>query len=232
MRQGLLFLMLALGIACAGLLFASLPARILLGWTATNFFLVAIGYFGLGGRIFGKRADGTVSPMAVLVFAPYLLLALIIAAVCRWSMREAVCHRISERLYIGRRLLGRESRSLEKRKIHAVLDLTAATPEPRAIREGRMYRSLPLLDGSAPSLKALAEGVGWLLKQSKDGPVYIHCAAGHGRAALLGGAYLLATGEADSTEEAIARATASQATRSLERRAAAATRGICRIYLF
>lgn len=195
----------ALALAFGGIALDNLPARVLLWWTAGSLFLVATGYFGLGGRVFGKRPDGTVSTTAVVIFAPYLVLALIIAAICRWSLREAVCHQISERMYLGRRLLGRECRILEKRKIHAVLDLTAATPEPRTIREGRRYRSLPLLDGSAPSLKALGDEVGWLREQLKAGPVYVHCAAGHGRAALLGGAYLLATGEANSADEAIAR---------------------------
>ena len=204
MRQGLLFLIPALGLAYGGIALDSLHARALLWWAAGSLFLVAIGYFGLGGRVFGKRPDGTVSAMAVVVFAPYLVLALIIAAICRWSLRETVCNRISERLYVGRRLLGRESRILEKHEILAVLDLTAATPEPRKVREGRMYRSLPLLDGSAPSLKTLGDGVDWLLEQSKKGPVYVHCAAGHGRAALIGAAYLLATGEANDVDEAIA----------------------------
>jgi hypothetical protein len=205
MRQGFLFLIPALALAAGGIALENLPARVLLWWAAGSLFLVAMGYFGLGGRVFGKRPDGTVSTIAVMIFAPYLVLALIIAAICRWSLREAVCHQISERMYVGRRLLGRECRILEKRKIRAVLDLTAATPEPRAVREGRSYRSLPLLDGSAPSLKTLADEVGWLLEQSKAGPVYVHCAAGHGRAALLGGAYLLATGEVSSADEAIAR---------------------------
>ncbi len=203
MRQGLLFLLPALGLAYAGVTQSALPVRVLALWAAGSFLLVAAGYFGLGGRVFGKRADGTLSPIGLLVFAPYLLLALIVAAVCRWFFREPACQQIAERLYFGRRLLERDYRVLDQLGVVAVLDLTAATPEPKAIRAGRAYRNVPLLDATAPSLELLCEAVRWIAEQAEKGPVYVHCAAGHGRAGLLAGAYLIATGVAANAEESV-----------------------------
>jgi protein-tyrosine phosphatase len=205
MKQGLLFLLPAIGLACAGIAQPSLPVRLLAFWAAGSFLCVAAGYFGLGGRVFGKRPDGTLSPIGLLAFAPYLVLALIVAAACRWTFREPACQQIAERLYFGRRLLGREGRLLDQRSVVAVLDLTAATPEPAAIRAGRAYRNLPLLDATAPSLEVLCEAVRWIVEQAEDGAVYVHCAAGHGRAGLIAGAYLLATGEAADADESIAK---------------------------
>jgi protein-tyrosine phosphatase len=205
MRQGLLFLFPALALTYAGVALPALPFRLLALWAAGSFFCVAAGYFALGGQIFGKRPDGTLSPIGLLAFAPYLVLALIVAAICRWIFREPPCQQIAEHLYLGRRLLKHENRVLDQRDVVAVLDLTAATPEPKSIRDGRAYRNLPLLDATAPSLEVLSETVHWIVEQTEKGPVYVHCAAGHGRAGLLAGAYLLATGEATDADDAIRR---------------------------
>ena len=205
MRQGLLFLFPALALACAGMTLPTLPLRLLAFWAAGSFFCVAAGYFALGGQIFGKRPNGTLSPIGLLAFAPYLVLALIVASACRWIFREPPCQQIAEHLYLGRRLLKHEARVLDQLGVVAVLDLTAATPEPKTIRNGRAYRNLPLLDATAPSLDALSAAVQWIIEQTEKGPVYVHCAAGHGRAGLLAAAYLLATGGATDADGAIRR---------------------------
>lgn len=203
MRQGLLFLLPALAFTYAGMTLPTLPLRLLAFWAAGTFFSVAAGYFALGGKIFGKRSDGTLSPIGLLAFAPYLVLALIVASACRWIFREPPCQQIAEQLYLGRRLRKHESWVLDQLGVVAVLDLTAATPEPKTIRDGRAYRNLPLLDATAPSFEALADAVQWIIEQVEKGPVYVHCAAGHGRAGLLAGAYILAIGEAGDAEDAI-----------------------------
>ncbi len=205
MRQGFYFLLPALALTYAGIALPALPFRLLAFWAAGSFFCVAAGYFALGGQIFGKRPDGTLSPIGLLAFAPYLVLALIVAAICRWIFREPPCQQIAEHLYLGRRLLKHENRVLDQWDVVAILDLTAATPEPKTIRDGRAYRNLPLLDATAPSLEVLCDTIRWIVEQTENGPVYVHCAAGHGRAGLLAGAYLLATGEAADADDAIRR---------------------------
>ena len=203
MKQGFLFFLPAVCLACLSACLPMILIRILAGWTSLAFLWVAAGYFGLGPHIFGKRSNGTLSPIHVLAFAPYLVLALMVAAGCRWVFREPACQQISERLYFGRRLRSHERPLLDHHGIVALLDLTAATPEPKIIRSERVYRSMPILDGTAPTLEGLLDAVRWVMDQSAAGPVYIHCAAGHGRAGLIAGAYLLASGEAANANEAI-----------------------------
>jgi protein-tyrosine phosphatase len=59
-----------------------------------------------------------------------------------------------------------------------------------------------LLDASAPTVGQLREAVAWLRELESLGPVYVHCAAGHGRSVCIVVAYLLAIGAADSIEAA------------------------------
>lgn len=203
MKQGFLFLLPAACLACLAARLPMIPVRILAGWSSLALLWVAAGYSGLGPHIFGKRSNGTLSPIAMVAFAPYLVPALGVAAGCRWALREPACQQIAERLYFGRRLRAHERPLLNHHGIVALLDLTAATPEPKMIRRGLVYRSMPILDGTAPSLEGLRDAVQWIMDQSAGGPVYVHCAAGHGRAGLIAGAYLLASGEAVNANDAI-----------------------------
>jgi hypothetical protein len=203
MQHGLLFLLLAAGLAWLGFSHPVPLVRLLAIWTATAFLWVAIGHLGLGSRVFGKRADGSVSPICITILAPYLLAGMLSVVIYQVLLRESALNRLTDRLYFGRRLLGFESRLLEEHGVVAVLDLTGGFPEPMAVRSGRAYRSISLLDTTSPSLDLLDDAVQWIVDHSKDGPVYVHCAMGHGRAGLVAGAYLLATGEAADVEDCL-----------------------------
>jgi protein-tyrosine phosphatase len=84
-----------------------------------------------------------------------------------------------------------------------VVDLTAEFFAARGVRSGRDYLALPTLDGTAPDEVRFRT----LLASLADhpGPVYIHCAAGYGRSALLAAALLLARGLAADARQAEAR---------------------------
>lgn len=52
-------------------------------------------------------------------------------------------------------------------------------------------------------MQLVEKGVQWLLKQRQEGrPVYVHCAHGHGRSTVVLCAALVASGHANSFEEA------------------------------
>ena len=70
----------------------------------------------------------------------------------------------------------------------------------RGVVVGRSYLCLPTLDALAPPLAAMRE----LVKQvaAWPGTAYVHCAAGHGRSALVAAAVLLARGLAADPKEA------------------------------
>ncbi len=70
------------------------------------------------------------------------------------------------------------------------------------MRAGRQYVAFPMLDTGVPS-----EGdVECLVRQVAEwpGPVYIHCAQGHGRTGLVAAAVMVAKGQAATEEEAVA----------------------------
>ena len=88
-----------------------------------------------------------------------------------------------------------------------VIDLTTEMLDPQSIRAGG-YLARPILDGTAPPdevLAALAAEIAAL-----DGQRYIHCAEGHGRAALVTAAVLIAEGRAETADAALAQVRAAR----------------------
>lgn len=176
-----------------------LPVAAGLVWLALNFVWVAIAYFGLGAGAFGKRSDGTLSVVAIVALAPYLLLTWGLWHAVRLSSRDEPWQRVSDRLIVGRRLLSHEM----PEDIATVVDLTSEFVEPRAIRKGRRYLSFPMLDAGAADAEAFAE----LARQvaAFEGVTYLHCAMGHGRTGTMAAATLVAAGEEPTAERAVAR---------------------------
>jgi hypothetical protein len=91
----------------------------------------------------------------------------------------------------------------ERPRVSGVLDLTAEYTEVANLRRGVEYLCLPVLDNQAPSPSQLAEAVRFIGHHRDRGGVFVHCAAGHGRSAMVVAAYLMAIGEASRTSEAI-----------------------------
>ena len=112
--------------------------------------------------------------------------------------RESPFNELVEGITIGRRLLPGEY----PEGIESVVDLTAEFPESSRIRQGRIYRAFPILDGS-PSTPAALEQIARAI-MDLPGDVYIHCAEGHGRTALVATSLLLARGDVRSSSEAAA----------------------------
>jgi protein-tyrosine phosphatase len=167
-----------------------------LAWPALSFALVAAAYAGLGARIFGKRPTGRLAPWAVLLLWPYLLLTWAVWHAGRLFDRRACASEVAPGLWLGRRALARELPP----GVGLVVDLTAEFPEPRGVVANRIYVCVPVLDSTAPAGPALRELVqrvaGW------QGGVFVHCAKGHGRSALVAAGVLLARGLAADAGEA------------------------------
>ena len=87
--------------------------------------------------------------------------------------------------------------------VQTVVDLTCEFSEVRSVREGRRYISIPTMDGSVPpNLVTFRESVHETA--NLETPIYVHCAYGHGRAALMAASILIRRGVASSAEEAYA----------------------------
>ncbi len=171
-----------------------------LGWMGLSTVWVGLSYaLGRPGMA-GKRAGGGFAPWAFVLTGPVLLVVWL-AWVVRRLRSERCWDEVQPGLFLGRRALPAELPP----GIRMVVDLTCELAEPVPLRRLE-YRCLPTLDGGAPE----REGFLRLVREiaAFEGPVYVHCAAGHGRSATVVLAVLLARGAAKDVgaAEALVRA--------------------------
>lgn len=203
-RPAATFLALASAAALAAWGATSWAARGAAGASAVAFTLVAIAYARDEPRLLLKHPGGRRRAWGWPVLGPFWLLCDVSLALCRLGGRPAFVQ-VAPNLFLGRRLTAREARSPAAPDWHAVLDLAAELPEAGPLRTRPGYRSLPVLDARAPGPDDLASAVDWLIVRSAEGPVYVHCALGHGRSATVVVAYLMATGRVATIDEGIDR---------------------------
>ena len=181
----------AMGVAAWGTIGLGVIA---FGYTAFSCLWLAVAYVKGGVGLLGKSRDGRLQPSSWLLFAPYHVLNRISLWLYRRTSREPALVQVVPNLYFGRRLSCRESCELPPQRWIGVLDLAGEFSEVDRLREVERYRSLPVLDGTALAEELLREAVVWLREVVPVGPVYVHCALGHGRSATVVVAYLLSTG--------------------------------------
>jgi protein-tyrosine phosphatase len=157
----------------------------LLLWPGISFLVLAAAYAGSGPGLYGKRQDGRMAWWAVLLLLPYLLMTWASWHVQRLLSREPCCNEVAPGLWIGRRAFARELPG----EVNLIVDLTVEFPEPRGVRAGRSYLCLPILDAFVPAERPLRELVERVA--AWPGTVYIHCALGHGRSAMVAAAVIL-----------------------------------------
>lgn len=150
------------------------------------------------GRLdwFGKHQNGHHNGAARWLLAPYLWAARTNAR--WWSKREPEwAQEITPGLWLGRLPSKQERDALG---IRSLVDLTA---ELRADTAGLIYRSVPMLDLATPTPAALREAVAAIDDLHAHRPTLVCCALGYSRSAAVVAAWLCATGEADSLDDAI-----------------------------
>lgn len=202
MRYAIVFLVF--GLTCAFCAFTSgfLLVKFLAAGFAIAFSGVGLAYAFIGPRAFLKQANGRLPVLSYLLFWPYHGLNWLSLRGFRCVAKENAFDEICEKLYLGCRLSPGDKHEIEKLGIRSVLDLTCEFSETPAMR-GVGYRCIPLLDTFAPSVEQLADGADWLAERVAQGPVYVHCALGHGRSATFVAAYLLVSGKAATPNEAV-----------------------------
>jgi protein-tyrosine phosphatase len=163
--------------------------------------MVAAAYFGLGPGVF-QKTGGRLPASARLVLAPVLVGQHLSLAYYRRQCRA--WDELAPGVWIGRVLTAEESAAAIRAGVTAVLDVTAEFSEPAPLRATN-YRSVPVLDLTAPTPDQLDLAVAFLAEESARGIVYLHCKIGYSRTAAVAGAYLLASGEVATVEEAVAR---------------------------
>jgi protein-tyrosine phosphatase/membrane-associated phospholipid phosphatase len=187
--------------AVAVLAAATLPWGAFLLWPVGALAIVAAGYFGVGPGIY-RKTDGRLPLNTRFVLAPVLLgqyLSLIY-----YRRRCRAWDEVTPGVLIGRQLNEAEAADAVEQGVTAVLDLTAEFSEAAPLRVVN-YRQLPILDLTAPTQQQLSEAVRFIGTEAAKGTVLVHCKIGYSRSAAVVGAYLLASGQAATAQEAVDR---------------------------
>jgi hypothetical protein len=169
-------------------------------YAALSFALLAVAYAGAGPRILLKRPNGRRSAIGWLLLAPYFLLNTLTFGLYRLLSREPAYAEVAPNLFFGRRLSAREA---EAGGWAGVLDLAGEFPAGWWQRSRPGYRSLPVLDAAAPTEEELRSAAAWVAQAAAAGPVYVHCALGHGRSACVVIAHLLVSGRVATVAEGV-----------------------------
>jgi protein-tyrosine phosphatase len=194
MRFAIYFSIIAL--ALIGIAATRQGADWLLLWPALSFGVAALAYAGQGPRLFNKRPNGTMGVASITLLLPFLLYTWAIWFLQTHLTAEPAFHQIAPGLWLGRRVSIKEL----PLSISAVVDLTAEFPAPLGLVGCREYHCLPTLDHEAPPATAFAQMVARLA--GYEGNLYLHCALGHGRSAMLAAAILVARGQAADLDTA------------------------------
>jgi len=181
---------------CGAPAFAFGGVWLLLLWPALALLLVALNYALFDAAGFQKRADGRLSPAARWLFAPYLAGAWLNSRL--WTRRQPLPNEVCDGVWLGR-IPG--TSELTASRFAAVLDLCA---ELSLNAQGRAYRSLPMLDLSAPSAEQCLEAARAIEELRHQGPLLVCCALGYSRSATAVAAWLLHSGRAQDVDSAIA----------------------------
>lgn len=176
------------------------PAFVALLWATVSAQLVAAAYLGGEPGLFGKRADGRLPLARVVLLLPYFLVAWAIRDFAPLATREPAWSQVADGLWVGRYV---RSYAALPEGVGCVVDLAAESPAIAGLPDSVEYVSVPTLDGSAPPEQVLERLVGGLAES--PAALYVHCAAGHGRSALVVAALLVARGEAQGPDDALAR---------------------------
>ena len=168
---------------------------ILIIWLGCNSLALSYAHHNEDHGIFGKRADGRLSVVRCILFLPLISFTYFVWHILSRTSSEPAYNKVSDHLYIGRRLASSEY-DLD---IENYIDLTTEFAEPANIRSLPSYFSFPILDGGAPSQESLHAAISHL----RPGRSFVHCAQGHGRTGLFSLAMLLTYGDAKSVEDGL-----------------------------
>ncbi|MGY2291591.1 phosphatase PAP2/dual specificity phosphatase family protein [Pseudomonas sp. SDO528_S397] len=182
------------GLAVAALACALGGGALWLLWPAVSLGLVAVNYLMPGAAGFQKRADGSLSPAARWLFAPYRAAAWLNSRL--WTRRHPQPDPVVDNVWLGRIPAGAEADSFK-----AIVDLCAELPlKPR----GRAYCSVPVLDLVAPTPAQCLDAAQAIERLRQQGPLLVCCALGYSRSATAVAAWLLNRGRAATVDEALA----------------------------
>ena len=190
-----------LGVALWSRTIRSAPTwGILLLWPMSSLAMVGAAYFGVGPGIY-RKFDGQVGRWSWLVLWPVMLGQRI--SLWHYARRCWAWDRLTERVWIGRRLSAAEARDAASGGVTAVVDLCEEFSEAECFRSLK-YLQVSILDLTAPTPAQMRCAVEFIERESRSGIVYVHCKVGYSRTGVVAGAYLFNAGLAGSVERRVA----------------------------
>ena len=186
-------------LACLGAALAGWPWTGILLWPALSLAIAAAAYWGLGPVIYRKH-KGLLPLGTRLLLAPNLIGQWL--SWLHYRRQGAVWSQVTPQVWIGARLKNREAREAKRRGVTAVLDLTAEFSETSALLDLN-YCNIAVLDLTPLNGSQLRVAAEFIAQQAATGVVYVHCKAGYSRSVAAVGAYLLASGQAVTVEQAV-----------------------------
>ncbi len=183
-------------------------------WGAASLLAVCVLYVAAAaGGDAGLVLKGERWPWLQPLFFPFRLVSFVVFAVSRVLRRggDTVCE-VVPGLAIGPRLFAWEAEELRSRGYTGVVDLTSELPVARVFTATPFERHAgPTLDRAPPTDPALDRAVAWTVERIASGrAVYVHCAFGRGRSALVTAAVLVRLGHATTADEAVAKVAAAR----------------------
>lgn len=173
---------------------------IFLIYCAVSFALVSLAYALVWPKALGKRPSGQFTLWSWAPFAPYFVMSHLSFRLYLATTREPPYAAVAPNVLLGRRLLRHER---PPAGVIGSLDLAAEFPEMVSLRRLDRYRSLPILDGLAPTDEELRSAVTWIAETAATGAVYVHCPLGHARSACVVIAYLLSEGIVHDVDQGV-----------------------------
>ncbi|MBN2693079.1 dual specificity protein phosphatase family protein [bacterium] len=152
--------------------------------------LSAFFYFFNMHYIFKKRRNGTIPFLSLVIFFPIVFMNFFILIIYRVLFPDKLYHKIDENLFLGGRAFWFHVKKIKQDNIDVIFDLTAEFWETKKIRDGFIYKTIPIMDTFGVTQERLVDGVNFINDFiNKNKRVYIHCAYGHSRSLL----FLIAT---------------------------------------
>jgi hypothetical protein len=218
----------------AWLWYAHVPIVGVLGaWCAASLAVVCVLYARTAlGHNGGPVLRGEVHRWLWPLLLPYLMVSLGLYVLARLGRREEVVCEVVPGVYLGPRLFDRERAKLEATGVYVVVDLTSELPVSRVYGRAPFTRvALPLLDRSVPDAQQLDALVDALAARVRKGErLFVHCAFGRGRSALVACALVIALGHANTADGSLERVKAARPAVRLRSDAREALRGFAARY--
>lgn len=180
--------------------------KVIFLWTALSLMIVSFAYIFDTPSIFRKNNDGKIIWWVRWAFIPFLLG---IRAYNLWAIKKdnvPPIQKITDHLFLSRRLLPSDLDYLKAQKIECIVDVTAEFSGLESAMTDKHfdYLTIPVLDHKTPSLRKLRHALYWIDTQlSQSRSVVIHCALGRGRSVFVMAAYLLSKDPSLTVDQAL-----------------------------